>query len=87
MNFPSQHLKANVKEWAAKKNLSEVTIRRDFKELGLTKTREQYEEDAQVRRKTAYDLRQKGLKFKEIAELLNISVNNAQQLVRRHKIS
>lgn len=87
MNFPSQHLKANVKEWAAKKNLSEVTIRRDFKELGLTKTRQQYEEDAQVRRKTAYDLRQQGLKFKEIAELLNISVNNAQQLVRRHKIS
>lgn len=87
MNFPSQHLKANVKEWAAKKNLSEVTIRRDFKELGLTKTREQYEQDAQVRRKTAYDLRQQGLKFKEIAAMLNITVNNAQQLVRRHKIS
>lgn len=87
MNFPSQHLKANVKEWAAKKNLSEVTIRRDFKELGLTKTRNQYEEDAKIRRETAYNLRQQGLKFKQIAEMLNISVNNAQQLVRRHKIS
>lgn len=85
MNFPSQHLKANVKEWAEKKNLSETTIRRDFKELGLTKSREQYERDAYTRRETAYNLRQQGLKFKEIAETLGISINNAQQLVRRHQ--
>ncbi|UXN35799.1 sigma-70 region 4 domain-containing protein (plasmid) [Avibacterium paragallinarum] len=83
MNFPNQYLKANVKEWAKKKGLSEVTIRRDFKELGLSKTREQYEKDAQIRREMAYKLRQQGLKYREIAETLGVSVNNAQQLVRR----
>lgn len=36
--------------------------------------------------KTAYELRQQGLKFKEIADMLGISVNNAQQLVRRYEV-
>lgn len=85
MNFPNQQLSQNVKMWAKKKGVSERTVRRDFKELGLTKTREQYLQDAKTRRKIAYNLRQNGLKFREIAELLDITINNAQQLVRRYE--
>ena len=88
MNFPSQHLKTStkftVKEWAQKKEVCERTVRRDFERLGLTKSREQCEAEAHIRRETAYNLRQQGLKYKEIAEQLGISVNNAQQLVRRY---
>lgn len=85
MNFPNQQLSQNVKMWAKKKGVSERTVRRDFKELGLTKTREQYLQDAKTRREIAYNLRQNGLKFREIAELLDITINNAQQLVRRYE--
>lgn len=54
------------------------------KEMGFSKTRDQYLADANTRRETVWQLRQQGLKFREIAELLNISVNNAQQLARRY---
>lgn len=87
MNFPSQHLKMSIKDVAKKFNVSDKTAQKYLKEVGASKSREQYEQDAKTRRETAYNLRQQGLKFKEIAEMLNISVNNAQQLVRRHKIS
>lgn len=85
MNFPNQHLKMSIKDVAKKFNVSEKTAQKYLKEIGASKTRERYEEDAKIRRETAYKLRQQGLKFKEIAETLGISVNNAQQLVRRHR--
>lgn len=87
MNFPSQHLKMSIKEVAKKFDVSETTAQNYLKQIGASKTREQYEGDAQIRRKTAYELRQQGLKFKEIADLLEISVNNAQQLVRRYQLT
>ncbi|STP00275.1 hypothetical protein [Haemophilus parainfluenzae] len=83
--FPNQFLKKSIRNVAKKFNVSERTARRYLKEVGASKTREQYEIDAQKRRETAYNLRQKGLKFREIAEILNISINNAQQLVRRYE--
>lgn len=84
MNFPSQTHKKPLSEMAKKYNRSLRTMEKWAKETGLSKTRSQYEQDAQIRRETAYNLRQQGLKFREIAEQLNISVNNAQQLVRRY---
>lgn len=84
LQFPSQHLSKNVKEWSEKHNLCQKTIRRDFKDLGLSKTRAQYEQDAKTRRETAYNLRQQGLKYRVIAEMLSISTDNAKKLVRRH---
>lgn len=84
MNFPNQHLKKSIKEVAQLCQVSERTAKRYLRELGESKSREQYEADAQIRRETAYNLRQQGLKFREIAEQLGISVNNAQQLVRRY---
>lgn len=85
MNFPQQNRKFNNTELAKKYNVSVKTIKTHLKEMGVSKTREQYEQDAQKRRETAYNLRQSGLKFREIAKMLNISTNNAQQLVRRYK--
>lgn len=85
MNFPRQNHKISLSEFAKRYDISRQTAHKIAKEKGIVKSREQYEEDAQIRRKIAYKLRQQGLKFKEIAEQLNISVNNAQQLVRRYK--
>lgn len=85
MNFPSQHLKMSIKDVAKKFNVSEKTAQKYLKEIGASKTREQYEEDAQIRRETAYKLRENGLKYREIAEMLGITTNNAQQLVRRYE--
>lgn len=73
-------------ELAKKYNRSTSTMYRWARETGLSKPRKKYEEDAKKRREIAYNLRQQGLKFREIAETLGISVNNAQQLVRRYKI-
>lgn len=85
MNFPKQNHKIKITEFAKKYDISYTTAHKIAKNFGVTKTREQYEQDAKVRRETAYNLRQQGLKFKEIAKQLNISINNAQQLVRRYQ--
>lgn len=85
VNFPSQHSEHQVKELAQKMGISEKTVRRDLKETGLAKTRKEYLKNAQTRRETAFNLRQQGMKYKEIARKLKITINNAQQLVRRHQ--
>lgn len=87
MNFPKQRHKVPVSELAKRYNKSITAMENLVKKAGLSKSREQYEEDAKIRRETAYKLRQQGLKFKEIAEQLNITINNAQQLVRRYQES
>lgn len=87
MNFPKQNHKIPLSELAKKYEISMTSAYLLAKEHGYTKSREQYEEDAKIRRETAYKLRQQGLKFKEIAEQLNITINNAQQLVRRYQES
>ena len=87
MNFPKQNHNRSLSSLAKKYNISYSSAYKIAKEMGKTKTREQYEQDAQIRREIAYNLRQQGLKFREIAEQLNISINNAQQLVRRYKNS
>lgn len=87
MNFPKQNHKMKITDFAKKYDISYTSAHKIAKEFGITKTRTQYEQDAHIRREIAYNLRQQGLKFREIAEQLNISVNNAQQLVRRYKNS
>ena len=87
MNFISNNYKINLSQFAKKHNISRETARKIARSFNAAKTREQYEKDAQLRRKVAYDLRQKGLKFREIAEQLNISVNNAQQLDRLYRLT
>ncbi|OOF78170.1 hypothetical protein BKG96_06665 [Rodentibacter caecimuris] len=87
MNFPRQHHKKPLSQFAKQYDISLRSAQRIAKELGATKSREQYESDAKIRRETAYNLRQSGLKYKEIAEQLGISLNNAQQLVRRYEQS
>lgn len=87
MNFPKQNHKMTITEFAKKYDISYTTAYKIAKKNGITKSRGQYEEDAKIRRETAYKLRQQGLKFKEIAEQLNITINNAQQLVRRYQES
>lgn len=84
MNFPQQNRKFNNTELAKKYSVSLKTIKTHLKEMGVSKSREQYLEDANTRRETVYKLRQQGLKYREIAELLKITVNNAQQLARRY---
>ena len=85
MNLPQNRHKKPLSEMARNYGISLSSANRIAKQYGISKTREQYEQDAQKRREIAYNLRKKGLKFREIAEMLNISVNNAQQLVRRYQ--
>ena len=84
MNLLSNRHSKPLSELAKKYNISLSSANRLAKEMGFSKTRDQYLADANTRRETVWQLRQQGLKFKEIAELLNISVNNAQQLARRY---
>lgn len=74
-----------LSQTAKRFNISLSTVNRFARESNLSKTREQYLTDAQLRRKEVWDLRQSGLKYREIAEMLQISTNNAQQLCRRYK--
>lgn len=85
MNFPKQRHKIPLSEFAKKYDISRQTAHKIAKSFNATKSREQYEQDALIRRETAYNLRQQGLKYREIAEMLGISLNNAQQLVRRYQ--
>lgn len=84
MNLLSNRHSKPLSKLAKKYNISLSSANRLAKEMGFSKTRDQYLADANTRRETVWQLRQQGLKFREIAELLNISVNNAQQLARRY---
>lgn len=87
MNFNelNQCHKTSLRELAQKYNRSIRTISRYAKEFEASKSREQYEANALERRKIAYELRQTGLKWREVAEKLGISTANAQMLARRYK--
>lgn len=85
MNFPKQNHKIPLSKFAEKYGISRQTAQKIAKSFGSVKPREQYEADAQKRREIAYNLRKDGYKFREIAEMLGISTNNAQQLVRRYQ--
>lgn len=87
MNLIQNRHSKPLSEMAKKYGISLRTAQRIAKEYGISKTREQYEKDAKTRRETAYNLRQQGLKYKEIAETLGITVNNAKTLVRRYEVA
>lgn len=82
--MPQNRHSKPLSKMAEKYGISLRSAQRIAKEYKISKSREQYEKDAQIRREMAYKLRQQGLKYREIAETLGISVNNAQQLVRRY---
>lgn len=85
MNFPKQQYKISITEFAKKYEISRQSAQKLAKEWGVSKSREQYERDAKERRKIAYELRESGLKWREIAEKLSISPQNAQMLAYRYK--
>lgn len=85
MNFPSQNLKKSIHHVAQKFGVSQRTAQRYLQEVGASKSREQYESDAQSRRKIAFDLRQKGFTWKDIGTELGISAGNARVLACRYK--
>lgn len=87
IHFPQQNRPTSIAKLAEKYGKTARTISRDLKQLGITKSREQYEQDAQERRKIAYELRESGLKWREIGEKLGISTSNAQMLAHRYKIA
>ena len=85
VEIPKQHLKRSIKAVATKFNVSERTAKRYLSEVGASKSREQYKADALERRRIVYELRQSGLKWREIGEKLGISTANAQMLGQRYK--
>lgn len=74
-----------IKELAVRLNVSTKTVKNYLKDIGKSSSRKQYEQRASERINTVWSLRQKGLKFNEIASILGISANNARQLAHRYK--
>lgn len=69
-----------AKEIAKKTGLSPRTICRY-----IAQDRKEYESEALSRRKTAYELREKGLSWKEIAEAMDSTYNAVTSLAKRYK--
>lgn len=68
------------KQFAEKFDVSITTVKR----YAAIK-REDYEQDALNRRKTAYELRERGLSWKEVAEAMQCSYNAVTSLAKRYK--
>lgn len=67
-----------AREAAEALNISERTIRKY-----MAQPRAEYLADADRRRKQALALKEQGLKYREIAEIMNISFDGAEALVKR----
>ena len=68
------------KELAKKFNISITTV---IKYTAID--REDYEKEALNRRKKAYELRESGLSWKEVAEAMQCSYNAVTSLAKRYK--
>jgi len=68
------------KQFAEKFDVSITTVKRY-----AAINREDYEQDALNRRKTAYELRERGLSWKEVAEAMQCSYNAVTSLAKRYK--
>ena len=70
----------NIKDIMKMTGRSERTVRKYF-----SQDRDIYEQEALNRRKTAYELREKGLSWKEVAEAMQCSYNAVTSLAKRYK--
>jgi len=68
------------KQFAEKFDVSITTVKRY-----AAIDREDYEQEALNRRKTAYELREKGLSWKEVAEAMQCSYNAVTSPAKRYK--
>ncbi|HGT2604687.1 TPA: plasmid replication protein [Klebsiella pneumoniae] len=69
-----------AKVFAKKLGVSVRTIKRY-----IAQPRSEYEKEAENRRKIAYCLRQKGLKWREVAEEMNTTEHAVKALAKRYK--
>ncbi len=69
-----------AKELALLTGKSERTIRNYF-----SQDRNDYEKEALNRRKTAYELRERGLSWQEVAEAMQCSYNAVTSLAKRYR--
>lgn len=68
------------KQFAEKFDVSVTTVKRY-----AAMDRQDYEQEAFNRRKKAYELREKGLSWKEISEAMNSTYNAVTSLAKRYK--
>ncbi|ENU0728881.1 TPA: plasmid replication protein [Escherichia coli] len=71
--------KIKAKEIMEMTGRSERTVRKYF-----SQSREVYEDEAAERRRKAYELREKGLKWKDVGKELNTSLHGAVALYKRY---
>lgn len=71
--------KIKAKEIMEMTGRSERTVRKYF-----SQTRDDYEDEAASRRKKAYELRARGLKWKDVGKELNTSLHGAVALYKRY---
>ncbi len=69
-----------ARELAELTGLSERTIIRHY-----AQPREDYEQEAAARRKQAFELRQKGLAWKDVADSMNATIDAVKSLAKRYK--
>ncbi|MEY0133879.1 sigma factor-like helix-turn-helix DNA-binding protein [Providencia rettgeri] len=68
------------KEFAKKFDVSISTVKKY-----ASMDRKDYEQEALERRKRAYELREKGLSWKDIAEAMGLTYNAVTSLAKRYK--
>lgn len=68
------------KQFAEKFDVSITTVKRY-----AATPREDYQKEALNRRKTAYELREKGLSWQEVAEAMGSTYNAVTSLAKRYK--
>lgn len=80
MKIKNQKRNAKAKDLALEYGVSIATVKKYY-----SQDRDDYEQEAASRRKKAYELRQKGLAWKDVADKMGATINAAKSLAKRYK--
>lgn len=80
MKIKNQKRNAKAKDLALEYGVSIATVKKYY-----SQDRDDYEQEAASRRKKAYELRQKGLAWKDVAAQMGTTINAAKSLAKRYK--
>ncbi|ENU1229216.1 MULTISPECIES: plasmid replication protein [Bacteria] len=80
MKIKNQKRNTKAKDLAFEYGVSIATVKKYY-----SQDREDYEQEAAARRKQAFELRQKGLAWREVADSMNATIDAVKSLAKRYK--
>lgn len=80
MKIKNQKRNAKAKDLALEYGVSVATVKKYY-----SQDRDDYEQEAASRRKKAYELRQRGLPWKDIADKMGATIDAVKSLAKRYK--